>query len=40
MKEGGNEDGEISSGSSTPGPASESHAVITPRCYMDQDPEV
>ena len=33
----GDEEGEISSGSSTPGPASETHTVVTPRCYMDRE---
>ena len=43
VKEGGvkpdktEEDGEISSGSSTPGPVSESQTAIPPRCYMDQE---
>ena len=37
MKLIGGEEGEISSGSSTPGPGSESQTVITPRCYMDKD---
>ena len=31
------EEGEISSGSSTPGPVSESRTVVTPRCYMDRE---
>lgn len=33
----GDEEGEISSGSSTPGPVSETHTVVTPRCYMDRE---